>query len=196
MTLERSAWRTLVALLAIVSMVVTPSASGEMSPIPADVQVLLFSKIWMFDRSVAKDRDVMMTILYQSTFRASAEAKDRIVDAVRAQGLKIRCQPVALDDTSHVADTLRLVQTDVFYITEMRGINILEVVRVSRSRRIRTITAVPQYLDAGVAIGLQVLNDKPNIVVNLGAARAEGSDLTAQLLRIVTIVGNEGGDAQ
>src|SRR5207248_72703 len=127
MTLKRSAWRTLVTLLAILSTVITPSVSGETSPIPADVQVLLFSKIWMFDRSVVKDRDVMMTILYQSTFRESAEAKERIVEAVRTRGLRIRCQPVALDDTNHVADTLRLVQTDVFYITEMRGINILEV---------------------------------------------------------------------
>ena len=75
----------------------------------------------------------------------------------------------------------------------MRGINILDVVRVSRARRIKTITVVTGYVEAGVAIGLRVRNDKPMIVVNLSAAKAEGSDLTAQLLRASTIIAEPAG---
>lgn len=173
----------------LVILAITSAANAETSPIPARVQVLLFSKIWMFDRSVAENDHIVMAVLYQSTFRASAETKDQLIEAVRAEGLKVRCVPIALDDVDQVSNALQRVQADVFYVTEMRGINILEVIRISRARKIKTITVVPGYVEAGVAIGLRVRNDKPTIVVNLAAAKAEGSDLTGQLLRVATIIG-------
>jgi hypothetical protein len=183
-------------LLVILSTAISPAAYGETSPIPARVQMLLFSKIWMFDRSVIENDEIVMAVLYQSTFRASADAKDQLIEAVRAEGLKIRCVPVALDDVENISRALEGVKAAVFYVTEMRGINILDVVRVSRARQIKTITVVAGYVEAGVAIGLRVRNDKPAIVVNLKAARAEGSDLTAQLLKVATIIGDpDGGGA-
>lgn len=163
-------------------------ALGQTAPIPAGVQLLLFSKIWMFDRSIAENGQIVMAVLYQSTFRASEEAKDQLIEAVRANGLKIKCVPVALDDAENVATALEHVKADVFYVTEMRGINIPQLVRVSRARHIKTITVTEGYVEGGVAIGLRVRNDKPVIVVNLSAAKAEGSDLTAQLLRFSTVI--------
>jgi hypothetical protein len=194
---RRNARRILLPLLVLLlSVAITPAAVGETSSIPARVQVLLFSKIWMFDRSVAQNDQIVMAVLYQSKFRASAEAKDQLIEAVRAEGLKVRCVLVALDDVEHTAKELQDVKANVFYVTEMRGINILDVVGVSRARRIKTITVVEAYLDRGVAIGLRVRNDKPMIVVNLAAAKAEGSNLTAQLLRVATIIGEKGSDTQ
>ena len=187
--------RGLLPLLVVLSMTITFPMQGETSPIPARVQMLLFSKIWMFDRSVSAKDEIVMAVLYQSTFRSSAEAKAELIDAVHAEGLKVRCVPVALDDLDSVDSELRDVQADVFYVTEMRGIDIGEVVRVSRARRIKTITVSGKYLEAGIAIGLRVRSDKPVIVVNLTAARAEGSDLTGQLLKVATIIGERSGMA-
>ena len=179
---------TSVALLFMALATGAHAAIEQTSAIPAGVQLLLFSKIWMFDRSVAENDRIVVAVLYQSTFRASEEAKDQLVDAVRADGLKIRCVPVALDDAGTVSEALGHVKADVFYVTEMRGVNILDVVRVSRARHIKTITVAAGYVEGGIAIGLRVLNDKPVIVVNLSAAKAEGSDLTAQLLRVSTVI--------
>jgi hypothetical protein len=184
--------RSLCALLLVLSMAIMPAADGETAPIPAGVQLLLFSRIWMFDRSVAGNDHMVMAVLYQSRFRESSEAKDQLIAAVRVQGLNIRCVPVALDDIENVSNDLQHVKADVFYLTEMRGIDIADIVSVSRSRHIKTITVTAGYVEAGIAIGLRVRNDKPVIVVNLNAAKAEGSDLTAQLLRSATLIG-EGG---
>jgi hypothetical protein len=190
----RGSCRIVLALLLMLSsLIMHPAHAGEVSPIPARVQMLLFSKIWMFDRSVAENDPIVMAVLYQSTFRASADAKDLLIEAVRSEGLKIQCVPVALDDVQHTAHRLRAVQADVFYVTDMRGIDIVDVVGVSRSRKIKTITVVGRYLEAGVAIGLRVRSDKPLIVVNLNAAKAEGSDLTGHLLKSATIIGEPGG---
>lgn len=179
---------TSVALLVMAPAAAAHAAIEQTSAIPASVQLLLFSKIWMFDRSVHENDQIVMAVLYQSTFRASEEAKDQLVEAVRTGGLKIRCVPVALDDAGNVVNTLELVKADVFYVTEMRGVNILDVVHVSRARHIKTITVAAGYVEGGIAIGLRVRNDKPVIVVNLSAAKAEGSDLTGQLLQVSTII--------
>jgi hypothetical protein len=187
--------RGLLALLFIFMMAIATSARGETSPIPARVQMLLFSKIWMFDRSVAAKEEIVMAVLYQSTFRASAEAKDQLIQAVRAEGLKVRCVPVALDDIERVSSDLQNVKADVFYVTEMRGVDILEVVAVSRARHIKTITVIARYLELGIGIGLGVRSDKPVIVVNLLAAKAEGSDLTGQLLKVAIIISERSGTA-
>ena len=179
---------TSVALLFMALATGAHAAIEQTSAIPAGVQLLLFSKIWMFDRSVPENEPMVMAVLYQSTFRASEEAKDQLVEAVRIGELKIRCVPVALDDVGNVVNTLEHVKADVFYVTEMRGVNVLDVVRVSRARHIKTITVAAGYVEGGIAIGLSVRNDKPVIVVNLTAAKAEGSDLTAQLLRVSTVI--------
>jgi hypothetical protein len=180
--------RILIPLL-VIALAVLPAVAGEPSAIPARVQILLFSKIWMFDRSIAEKDQIVMAVLYQSTFRVSADGKNQVIEAVRAEGLKIRCVPVALDDVAHIANNLQGLKADVFYLTEMRGLNIRDVVGVSLARRIKTISVVAGYLEAGVAIGLRVRGDKPVIVVNLRAAKAEGSDLTGQLLRVATMIG-------
>src|SRR5260221_3491421 len=182
-----------VALLIMASAAVPNAAMAQASAIPANVQVQLFSKIWMFDRSIAENDLIVMAVLYQSTFHASEEGKDQLVEAVRAGRFKIRCVPVALDDVGNVVKTLEHVKADVFYVTEMRGVSILDVVRVSRARHIKTITAGAGWLEGGVAIGLRVLDDKPVILVNLRAAKAEGSDLTAQLLRFSTVIDGVAG---
>ena len=187
--------RRLLPLWVILSMAITSLARGETSAIPARVQILLFSKIWMFDRSVAGNDEIVMAILYQSTFRPSAEAKDQLIQAVSDEGLKVRCVLVALDDLEKVSSELQNVRADVFYVTEMRGVDIREVIGVSRARHIKTVTVIARYLEAGIAIGLGVRNDKPVIVVNLIAAKAEGSDLTGQLLRVATIIGERSGTA-
>jgi hypothetical protein len=183
-----NARRALATLLVILSAAIMPAAKAETAPIPVGVQLLLFSKIWKFDRSVPENAEIVMAILYQSRFRVSSEAKDQLIAAVRADGLRIRCIPVALDDVDNVSSDLEHVKADVFYVTEMRGISIPEVVSVSRTRHIKTVTVVTGYVEAGVAIGLRVRDDKPVIVVNLSAAKAEGSDLTAQLLRSSTVI--------
>src|SRR5687767_6207220 len=104
----------LVTVLVILSMAIASTARGETSPIPARVQMLLFSKIWMFDRSLTASDGIVMAILYQSTFRASDQAKDQLIEAVRAEGLKVRCVLVPLDDLETVTSDLQKVKADVF----------------------------------------------------------------------------------
>jgi len=119
-------------LVVILLAAIARPARAETSPIPAAVQLLLFGKIWMFDRSLAGNDHIVVAVLYQSSLRSSANAKDELIAAVRAGGSKIRCIPVALDN-GDLSGALQHVNADVFYVTEMRGIDIQDVVRISRA---------------------------------------------------------------
>ena len=177
-----------VALAAVLWAILSPEMVGQTSAIPATVQLRLFAKIWMFDRSIPENGQIVMAVLYQPDFRASDEAKKQLAEAVRADGSRIRCIPVAVDDAARIASQLEHVKADVFYVTEIRGLNVLDVTRFSRLHHVKTITVTPGYVESGIAIGLSVRNDKPVIIINLSAANAEGSDLTAQLLSVSTVI--------
>ena len=65
------------------------------------------------------------------------------------------------------------------------------VLKVSEDLDLTTLTGVPDYVRRGVAVGIGVEQDKPQILINLAAARAEGSDFDASLLRIATVLGQK-----
>ena len=48
---------------------------------------------------------------------------------------------------------------------------------------------MPGYVEAGLSVGLDIERDRPQIVVNLEASRAEGADFGAQLLKLARVLG-------
>jgi hypothetical protein len=51
-----------------------------------------------------------------------------------------------------------------------------------------TLTGVAEYVRAGIAVGIGVRDDRPEILVNLAAARAAGADFSAQLLLLARVI--------
>lgn len=47
---------------------------------------------------------------------------------------------------------------------------------------------VPLYVEAGLSVAIDVRNDRPLIVINVAASRAEGSSFPAQLLQLARLV--------
>ena len=48
---------------------------------------------------------------------------------------------------------------------------------------------MPEYVEAGVSVGIGIRRDRPLIIVNLAQARAEGTAFSSQLLALARIVG-------
>jgi len=70
----------------------------------------------------------------------------------------------------------------------MRGADIEQIVRIARARRIRTMAGLTDYLVIGLSVGIGVRNDRPRIMINLDAAKAEGAAYQAQLLQMAELV--------
>ncbi len=164
---------------------------------PMDVQYPLFLKILTFDRKLDRraGKEIVIGIIYQERVRASWLAKDEFLDAMenspikRIKDIPVRAVPIALDDGGTIEEELVGEAIDVLYVTPLRAHDIRKITRLSQARRLLTLTGVPEYVDAGLSVGIGISGDTPEILVNLESAKKEGADLHASLLRLARLVG-------
>jgi len=164
------------------------AAVASTMPVPVSVQFPLFVKIWKMDRAFPASGEIVVAILYQESHGPSAIAKSQVESWIATNGQRIRSIAVAIDDTSSIAAVINNIDADVFYIAPLRGADVADIARLARARHIRTITGVPDYVDEGVSVALDVRNDRPLIVINVASSRAEGSSFPAQLLQLARLV--------
>ena len=60
-----------------------------------------------------------------------------------------------------------------------------------REMRLPAYTGVPEYLSAGLAVSLDLRDDKPRILVNLKASKDAGAEFRSQMLSLARIVDAE-----
>jgi len=173
------------------------SAQAQKMAAPAEIQVPLLFKILTFDRRLATrpPGDVMViAVVFQTGYRASLVARNQIVDALKAMedstisGHPVRWVAVEWIDEEQVRLALIRERTDVVYVTPLRGVELHPLVRTARAAGMTTFTGVPLYVEQGVALSIGIVRERPQIIVNLAAARAEGSDFTSQLLRLCKVI--------
>jgi len=180
-----TATRRIALLLAFLC---TSAVYASSMPVPVTVQLPLFTKIWKLDRTFPASTEVVIAIIYQESHGPSAIVKAQVERWVATSGQRIRCVAIAIDDTASITVALNTVAADIFYITPLRGADVGEIARIARARHIKTNTGVPEYVDAGLSVAIDVRNDRPLIVINLAASRAEGSSFPAQLLELARLV--------
>jgi hypothetical protein len=103
-------------------------------------------------------------------------------------GHPVRWVTIQLDDAEALRLSLTRVQVDVIYVTPLRGVELALITTAARAGGLTTFTGVPPYVERGLALGVGIARERPQILVNLVAARAEGSDFTSQLLRVSKVV--------
>jgi len=157
--------------------------------VPVDVQVALFVNIWKLDRNLDRPAGVTVAVLYQKQFEESVVQKDEFLAAAAHAGTSIHCIAVEVGSQALLLSRLAEVTADIVYVTPLRSVNIADVARLSRERRMRTITGVPEYVDAGLAVGIGLHKNRPLIIINVVASRLEGAAFSSQLLNLARIVG-------
>jgi hypothetical protein len=95
---------------------------------------------------------------------------------------------IDLDRTPNLAAALARLQVAVLYVSPLRAADLRTVTGACRGAGVITVTGVTDYVETGLAIGIGAKGERPEIVVNLAASRAEGADLNAQLLKLARIV--------
>jgi hypothetical protein len=164
---------------------------------PLDVQVPIILKILTYDRQFERNSPDMLTIgiVHDPTDPVSAQAMTGLSDILYAAREKtIKQIPVRYFQIEYTgeADLRRFSgekRIGVYYITPGLSAQVLaKVLLVSQELAITTITGVPDYVRQGVAVGIGERRNRPQILINLPASRAEGSEFDASLLRIATVL--------
>lgn len=184
---------TLVIPLLLALLAASSLAPAQEMPAPVKVQWAVLAKILSFDRNLTRSgEDVVVGVVFQPAVRASVLAKDELMAAINRPGANagMRFSGVALRLTraDDLGRAMEASGADVLYITPMRAVDLGTITKQTRAGSRVTLTGVPEYVDAGVAVGVDLQGERPRILINLAAARAEGADFDSRLLKLAKII--------
>jgi hypothetical protein len=155
----------------------------------------LLTKVIEYDRTFrGKITSVVkIGVIYQKSWRPSSAVFDEVLSvtsrtAFMVCGFPVEIVPIDVGGDASVHELLGKHSIDILYVAPVRGVSLEEITSASEEQHFRTITGVPQYVEHGIAIGIDLRNDRPLIVINLPAAKACGADLSAQVLRLARVV--------
>ena len=182
------------ALFSVLLMALPPSPVDM--AVPIEVQHPLFLKILSYDRKLPArvGPEIVVGIVYQSRYRPSVAARDglaRVMEATSVRSVKdipVRYVSIELSSPEALAKSIKENHLDVLYVCPLRAFEAEAVALQSRRAGITTLTGMPAYVEAGLAIGIDLRDGRPEILVNLPAAKAEGAEFSAKLLKLARIV--------
>lgn len=171
-----------------------PAAASELAPKQLAVMML---RILAYDRNVrtrSNGKSAPVIVLYQEGNQASealqgdvTNALEDLANTVSVSGLRVQVNALAYSSANDLDGKVAALHPVAIFVCTGLGDNIGTVAQVARRRSVLTLTITTTYLKAGLSIGLSRGEDRLNILVNLPAARAEGADLDAALLRLAEV---------
>lgn len=166
----------------------------------------LLKKILVFERNWKNKagQELVIGILYQKSSSISSWAmedwlnlQENLEEADRQlNGISISFQKIDLEPLSSLETALIENRIQILYITPIESRNttriLAEITKICGRLKIGTFSAVPEYLNAGIAIGFELGQQKPQILINLEASRSQGFDFSSQFLRLFKSRGKNG----
>jgi hypothetical protein len=169
--------------------VVSPAIAQDV-PVPAGVQVPLLLKILTFDHHMADAAEPLVVgVVFQRRNRASAAIGEEVGGLLAAAARPIRVVVIDLDETSDLRGTLLRESVRVVYVAPLQAVSVSTVAEATRGEGVVSVTGVPRYVEQGLAVGIDLSDSRPRIVINLAASRAEGADFSAELLKLARLAG-------
>jgi len=184
------------ALVLLLLALAAPALAEEMA-LPVDQQVPLLLKVLTYDRNfeAKAGEELAIGIVYDPADRASAAATEQMGQTLfrfadkTVKKLPVRHYTIEYTTAAELEAFVKARGIGLLYLAPGTSRFLADVLEVARSRQVTTATGVPDYVRRGVAVGVGLVQDRPQIFINLAASRAEGSDFDASLLRIATILG-------
>ncbi|MDP2207311.1 MAG: YfiR family protein [Bacteroidota bacterium] len=164
-------------------------------PVPVEIQIPLFKKILTFDRNLKTraGNEIDIGVLFQKGFKLSSDVKNEFVTTASPtqdsiDGLPVNIVALEYSDEPNLKSNLSKHNIDILYITPMRAVDLKMVSQLCQTHKILTITGVPQYIENGISVGLDIKAEKPQIIINLQSTKAEGADFSSKLLNLAKVI--------
>ena len=168
----------------------SPGVAGAQDlDVPVQMQIALFLKVLTFDRNlvVPPASEIVVAVVFQSGYRSSVNARNTAMTALRATSQhKVRAIAIDLDRETLEAALARH-HASVLYVAPLRAVAIRDLAATARNAGVTTVTGVPHYISHGLAVSVRLQGERPKLLINAEAAKAEGADFSAELLNLAKI---------
>jgi hypothetical protein len=169
---------------------------ADVMPVSPDLQIPLILKVLTYDRHFENRAatEIKVGIVYSPENAASSRAMTAISGVFQTfsdktvKNVVIHYTPIGFTTESAVERFAQANKVNVFYIAPGNAQNLGTLLKISGGQRIVTTTGVPDYVEKGVAVGIGVRQDKPQILINLPSSKSAGVEFDASLLRIARVI--------
>ena len=163
---------------------------------PIETQYLMLRKALAFERGLLArtDKEIVVGVLYQSRHPSSLAFLVKLREAIKKVDVErfttrpLRFVEIELHENFDFARDSTKQRFEVFYLGPVHTWEVKALTEISRARKILTFTGVPAQVEAGLTLGVIISENRPLLLINLPAARAEGAEFDAQLLRLARIL--------
>lgn len=164
-------------------------------------ELQLLKKLLVFERNwkASTEEVLVVGILYQKSSQISSWALEDWLNLQQSlspeefsvEKARLVIQPIDLDSAQPLEKNLSEFKIRLLYLTPLEltrkpGL-VPTVIKTCEKLGIGTLTAVPEYLEAGVALGFVWQKDRYQIFINLEAARAQHLNFSSQFLKLTTV---------
>ena len=166
-----------VTFAAMILWVLPAAAQNAQSPIPTPLQTALYRKIFSFNRTFGKTALTIWVVYLDKQLEGPA---NELASQFSARELKTRTLSLAQFKGQSDAP-------GVIYILSEAPMR--EVEAFCELRSVLSVASNPALVRSkNATVSLGIRSGQPEILVNLSRMRAEGQDLSADLLRLATVV--------
>jgi hypothetical protein len=179
--------------LVLVAVVTALPAAAQ---VPADRQAAILARALAYDRNLATraGEAVDIAVVWRAEDAAGAAAAQKHIAGFKAlgdlkiSGLPLRVQGVALTTVEALAAAFAASKVDAVFVVGLADETLTKVLQACAKQKAVTMGASRATVEAGVALGVEAVGDKPTIFVNVAAAEREGASFAANLLRVAVVV--------
>lgn len=180
----------LVAACALAHCVVVGPARAS----PADDEARILLRAISFDRGLAAraGAEVVISVVYDARSSGAEREREGRVMAFRKlsdrtiAGLPMKVIWVDCSSSRPIDEALRGV--DIVYLTGGAGDCLRSVTAATRKLRIASLASGRAHVEQGVTLGVTIENARPRLLINLKASKAEGLDLSSQMLQLAEVI--------
>jgi hypothetical protein len=193
--LTKLIWLLVILVWPVLSSSQQKLETGPMS-VPEELQVSIFLKILTYDRSLGervKDT-IRIGVLYFPEDAQSKKNKEAILESLKLNkdktinGIPFNFMEFEFGSDKRLEEMCQEKRINVFYVTSNGSDIIKRISSITQAKKILTITGRVDYVNHGISVGLTVKEEKPQVVINLPSTKAEGSDFSANLLRLWKVI--------
>jgi len=182
------------AVAVVALLLATASSAYAEVVVPFDVQVPLLLKALTYDRNLktrAGDQARIAVIVPPKGRNVTGELQASLdkLPGRTVNGLAVVFKEILATDDAALEEGLRVGQwAAVFVLPGFSHADLAKVRRVCESRRVLPVAASIDDLEQGLAFAIGVDGNRPQLVVNLPASKACGSDFDLALLQLSKVL--------
>jgi hypothetical protein len=169
---------------------------GQEVKVPQEAQFPFLLKILTYDRALKENtQDTLnLGLLYNPKSTPSVEDKEKVLKAFqqyrdkKVSGLSLEILPFDYITFQDLPELLPGKRIHVLIITTGNTERLREIINLTREGKILSFSTSPELVEKGVSVGIDLVEEKMKIIIDYEATKMEGSDFSANLLKICRIV--------